>query len=117
MVGRHPAIGRQGDTIRGGRNMSNNTFREENLEQIFLLDILPHVSFPSLHTYFFSIFEFLNDSSGTGSPRHIVDPTWSVEWRQVVRIAWGREGAATVSVSQIESSRQNSGAALLVAGS
>ena len=57
MVGRHPAIGRQCDTIRG------------------------------------------------------------VVWRQVDKDSLGEGGVATVSVSQIESSRQNFGAAILVAGS
>ena len=59
MMGRHPAIGRQGDTIRGGTNMLNYTFMEENLKQKKLFDILSLVSFPSLHTYFFQSLNYL----------------------------------------------------------
>ena len=45
------------------------------------------------------------------------DTIRGVGWRQVDKDSLGEGGVATVSVSQIESSRQNFGAAILVAGS
>ena len=40
----------------------------------------------------FSIYEFYNDSFGTESPCPVIDPTWSLKWRQVDKDSLGEEG-------------------------
>ena len=71
--------------------MSNNTLLEENLEQKTFLTFNHSYVFPP-DTLIFSIFEFFNDSLGTESPCHIIDPTWSVGWRQVDKDSLGEGG-------------------------
>ena len=45
-----------------------------------------------LTNLFFSVYEFFNDSSGTESPCPVIDPTWSVQWRQVDKDSLGEGG-------------------------
>ena len=55
MMGRRTAIGGHGDTIQGGRNMSNKTFMTENLEPNYFFDISSLVMFSFLNTSFFNL--------------------------------------------------------------